>query len=84
MSRLWRRVVVGWAVAVVVGGGLTLWLQDSGGPRGPYSWQLDKPGGETPTPLPSQDGQDAANDCPTPSASPYDDPQTIFVCLKDG
>ncbi|WP_019072191.1 hypothetical protein [Streptomyces hokutonensis] len=84
LSRLWRRVLVAWAVAVAVGGGLTLWLQESGGPHEPYSWQLNKPDGETPTPSPSQDDQDAANDCPTPTASPYDDPHTIFVCLKDG
>jgi hypothetical protein len=84
LSRLWRRVLVAWAVAVTLGGGLTLWLQDSGGPHEPNSRQVDKPGGETPTPLLSQDGQDTANDCPTPAASPYDGPQTIFVCLKSG
>ncbi|MDV9171270.1 hypothetical protein R6V09_14215 [Streptomyces sp. W16] len=78
LSRLWRRVVVGWAVAVVVGGGLTLWLQDPGEQHEP---------GATPTPVlrqDSQNSQDTASDCPTPTASPYDDPQTIFVCLKDG
>ena len=78
MSRLWGRALVAWAVAVAVGGGLTLWLQDSGDAQAP---------GGTPTPLlrqDRQDGQDTASDCPTPTASPYDDPQTIFVCLKDG
>ncbi|WP_427920043.1 hypothetical protein [Streptomyces sp. cg40] len=87
LSRLWRRVLVAWAVAVVGGGGLTWWLQDSGGPHEPYSWQLNNSDGETPTPSPSQDGQDgqdAANGCPTPTSSPYDDPHTIFICLKNG
>ncbi|WP_234342769.1 hypothetical protein [Streptomyces fulvoviolaceus] len=32
--RLWRWAVVVWAAVVVVGGGLTLWLQDSAEPYG--------------------------------------------------
>ncbi|MGH1555503.1 hypothetical protein ACRAWF_37880 [Streptomyces sp. L7] len=84
MSRSWRRVLVAWAVAVAVGGGLTLWAAGLGGPHEPYSWQLNKPDGETPTPSPSQDDQDAANDCPTPTASTHDNPHTIVICLKSG
>jgi hypothetical protein len=74
LSRLWRRAVVAWAVAVVVGGGLTLWLQDPGETHDP---------GAKPAPLLSQDSQDTASDCPMPTASPDDGPLRIFVCLKD-
>lgn len=80
VSRLWRRVLVGWAVAVAVGGGLTLWLQDSEAPHGPYTWQRDT-SGETPAPVLSQD---AERGCPSPTASPYDDPRAIVLCLRGG
>ncbi|MFF4275086.1 hypothetical protein [Streptomyces sp. NPDC001536] len=33
--RWWRWAVIAWAVAVVVGGGLTWWLQDSEEPQKP-------------------------------------------------
>ncbi|MFJ4564257.1 hypothetical protein ACIP4U_11155 [Streptomyces caelestis] len=45
--RVWRRGVIVWALAVVVGGGLTLWMRDSTEPRGPYVWEQTKPD-ETP------------------------------------
>ncbi|MFB6844485.1 hypothetical protein ACFCXS_06400 [Streptomyces sp. NPDC056373] len=41
--RMWRRVMVGWALLVAVAGGLTLWMQDSPEPRGPYVWQRTDP-----------------------------------------
>ena len=41
--RVWRRVVIAWAVAVVVGGGLTLWLQDSAAPPAPARWENAPP-----------------------------------------
>ncbi|MFG2778559.1 hypothetical protein ACGFY7_12040 [Streptomyces prunicolor] len=75
LSPLWRRGVVAWAVAVVVGGGFTLWLQDPGAQHDP---------GAKPTPLLRQDSQDTASDCPKPTASQYDGPSVIVVCLKDG
>ncbi|MEV6508930.1 hypothetical protein [Streptomyces sp. NPDC051642] len=75
MSRLWRRALVAWAVAVAVGGGLTLWLQDSGRPHEPYSWQVDKPD-VTPTPPLRQDDDSG---CPTPT-----DPGAIVLCVKSG
>ncbi|MFG2377453.1 hypothetical protein ACGFY9_39080 [Streptomyces sp. NPDC048504] len=75
MSRLWRRVLVAWAVAVVVGGGLTLWLQDPGEPHDP---------GATPTPLLRQDSQDTASACPRPTDSRYDDRRVIVVCVRGG
>ncbi|MEU6180371.1 hypothetical protein [Streptomyces coeruleorubidus] len=52
--RVWRRVGIAWALIVVVAGGLTLWMQDSTGPRGPYVWEQTNPD-ETPDPP-----------CPTP------------------
>ncbi|MFF5977269.1 hypothetical protein ACFY78_00305 [Streptomyces olindensis] len=55
--RLWRRAVIVWAVAVAVAGGLTLWMQDSTEPRGPYVWERTDPD-ETPDlpPCPTPEG----------------------------
>jgi hypothetical protein len=72
LSRLWRRALVGWAVAVAVGGGLTLWLQDSG---------TSHPPGETRTPLSRQDGESA---CPMPTDSRRDDHRVLVVCVRGG
>ncbi|MEU9169886.1 hypothetical protein AB0D34_19110 [Streptomyces sp. NPDC048420] len=41
--RLWRRTLLLWAALVVVAGGLTLWLQDSAEPPGPYGWEESSP-----------------------------------------
>jgi hypothetical protein len=60
--RVWRRVVIAWALVVAVAGGLTLWMQDSTQPRGPYVWEQTNPE-ETPDlpPCPtSEDGGDVA------------------------
>ncbi|MFJ3302989.1 hypothetical protein ACIPSA_07705 [Streptomyces sp. NPDC086549] len=72
--RAWRWAVVVWAVAVGVGGGLTLWLQDSTEPRGPYSWQENH---DSPAPLFGQDVDDSG--CP-PSATPRSDAPVLIVC----
>ncbi|WP_037846555.1 hypothetical protein [Streptomyces sp. NRRL S-474] len=53
--RVWRWAVIVWALVVVVAGGLTLWVQDSMEPQGPYVGEQTKPD-ETPD-LPP---------CPTP------------------
>ncbi|CAL9297166.1 hypothetical protein SUDANB51_05486 [Streptomyces sp. enrichment culture] len=55
--RLWRRAVIVWAVVVVVAGGLTLWVQDSTEPQGPYVWERTDPD-ETPDlpPCPTPEG----------------------------
>ncbi|GGY46746.1 hypothetical protein [Streptomyces djakartensis] len=53
--RVWRWAVIVWAAAVAVAGGLTLWMQDSTEPGGPYRWEQANPD-ETPD-LPP---------CPTP------------------
>ncbi|MDV7222674.1 hypothetical protein [Streptomyces prunicolor] len=73
LSRLWRRVLVAWVVAVAVGGGLTLWLRDSGDARAPGGahWQR-------------QENQDTASACPRPTDSRYDDPRVIVVCVRGG
>lgn len=66
--RLWRWVLCAWAVAVVAGGGLTLWLQDSARPQGPYGWENGDGAtprnayGSTPGPLHTSGGNDDA--CP--------------------
>ncbi|MET7450958.1 hypothetical protein ABZT03_03485 [Streptomyces sp. NPDC005574] len=64
--RAWRWALVVWAVTVAVGGGLTLWLQDSAEPRpGWYS------GPETPDPAASLLRREMdAGDCPRLGASP--------------
>ncbi|MFI8072562.1 hypothetical protein ACIF85_27785 [Streptomyces sp. NPDC086033] len=41
--RLWRRILLVWAALVVAAGGLTLWLQDSDEPSGPYVWERASP-----------------------------------------
>lgn len=73
MSRLWRRALVAWAVAVAVGGGLTLWLRDSGDARAPSGTQRQR-----------QENQDTASACPRPTDSRYDGPRVIVVCVRDG
>ncbi|MFE1246755.1 hypothetical protein [Streptomyces sp. NPDC058741] len=37
-------MVIVWALAVVVAGGLTLWLRDSTYPGGPDVWEENQPG----------------------------------------
>ncbi|MEU7662623.1 hypothetical protein [Streptomyces lincolnensis] len=41
--RLWRWVVVVWVVLVAVAGGVTLWLDGSVEPPGPYRWEEAHP-----------------------------------------
>jgi hypothetical protein len=55
-----RLVVVVWVLAVAVAGGLTLWMQDSTEPRGPYGWERTDPGAAQDLPP-----------CPTPKACAY-------------
>ncbi|MEU2913272.1 hypothetical protein ACWCQ0_12640 [Streptomyces massasporeus] len=57
---VWRLVVVVWALIVAVAGGLTLWMQDSTEPRGPYVWERTDPGDARHLPP-----------CPTPQACAY-------------
>ncbi|MET7693346.1 hypothetical protein ABZT06_36200 [Streptomyces sp. NPDC005483] len=58
--RVWVWAVAVWAALVVVAGGLTLWLQDSAEPQGPYSWEESSPSSGLP------EGWETM--CPTPSA----------------
>lgn len=57
--RVWRWAVVVWALAVAVAGCLTLWMQDSTDPGGPYVWEQADPD-ETfdPPPCPTPDTED--------------------------
>ncbi|WP_298560719.1 hypothetical protein [Streptomyces luteogriseus] len=57
---VWRLVLVVWALAVAVAGGLTLWMQDATEPRGPYVWERTDPGKAQDLPP-----------CPTPKACAY-------------
>lgn len=41
--RVWTWAVAVWAALAVAAGGLTLWLQDSAEPTGPYTWQESSP-----------------------------------------
>ncbi|KUN56227.1 hypothetical protein AQJ43_01035 [Streptomyces avermitilis] len=58
--RVWRWAIGVWAAAVLVGGGLTLWLQDSTEPPPPTGWE------PAPAPLLSADVRDHP---PCPGAS---------------
>jgi hypothetical protein len=41
--KAWRWAVAVWLVAVVVGGGLTLWLRDSAEPAPAAGWEQSSP-----------------------------------------
>ncbi|MFI6489973.1 hypothetical protein [Streptomyces sp. NPDC050564] len=60
--RVWRWAAAVWTVAVVVGGGLTLWLQDSAEPQGPRVWEQNKDHRKVPAPLLRYD--DLPSSCP--------------------
>ncbi|MET9897774.1 hypothetical protein [Streptomyces sp. NPDC006446] len=60
--RIWRWILAVWAVVVVGGGVLTLWLQDSAEPPPPAGWYTsEEDGREAPAPLLSAD---ASEPCP--------------------
>ncbi|WP_256979640.1 hypothetical protein [Streptomyces sp. NRRL B-24085] len=60
--RPWLWAVAVWAALVAVAGGLTLWLQDSAEPPGPYGREESSPTPELP------EGWESM--CPSPSPSP--------------
>lgn len=73
--RWWRWAVIAWAVAVVVGGGLTWWLQDSEEPQ--------KPVGRTefgPRPSLPEDWKEQCG-LATPSPSEEDGEGTRVLCV---
>ncbi|WP_406332779.1 hypothetical protein [Streptomyces sp. NBC_00203] len=61
--RLWRWVLAVWTVTVVVGGGLTLWLQDSAEPQRPSGWEENEENKDSPAPLLRLD--DLPSSCPS-------------------
>ncbi|MDN0195688.1 hypothetical protein [Streptomyces sp. S.PNR 29] len=73
--RVWRWAVAVWAVAVIVGGGFTLWLQDSVKPPGPYRWEQAE---ATSTPSLPEGWE---TQCPTPSAGADEDGPVAIACL---
>ncbi|MGV9450454.1 hypothetical protein [Streptomyces sp. NPDC003635] len=65
-----------WAVAVAVAGGLTLWLQDTGEPQGPYQWQEAEH-----DPADAHDPVHDDSDCPGPDETPSPRPDgTVVLC----
>jgi hypothetical protein len=72
--RVWRWAVMVWLVAVVLGGGLTLWLQDSTRPPGPYSWQRAEP---TATPSVPEGWETR---CPSPTTDPDRYDRVLSAC----
>ncbi|QNP70287.1 hypothetical protein IAG44_13080 [Streptomyces roseirectus] len=62
-ARVRRWVVAVWAALVVVGGGVTLWLQDSARPPAPRGWY------EAPSSLPTP--PTASYSCPPGAMCPY-------------
>ncbi|MDG9716582.1 hypothetical protein [Streptomyces sp. DH24] len=72
---VWRRAVTVWAVAVAVGGGLTLWLQDTTAPQDRHGWQRSEP---EPAPPDAGTPYDVYEDgCPPDDQ----DDTTIVACL---
>jgi hypothetical protein len=72
--RIWRWAVAVWAVAVVAGGLLTLWLRDSAEPPPPVGRQESSP---TPS-LP--EGWETR--CPRPTAGTDDGPAAILCAFS--
>jgi hypothetical protein len=70
--RLWRWILLVWTALVVGAGVLTLWLQDSAEPTGPYSWEESSPSPALP------EGWESM--CPSPTPDPGADP-TVVTCL---
>ncbi|MGP4083373.1 hypothetical protein [Streptomyces sp. KR55] len=71
----WRWALAVWTVTVIVGGGLTLWLQDSAEPPEPYGRQESSP---TPTPLSEEDGNTV---CPRPTPPPDEGGVYDYACV---
>jgi hypothetical protein len=69
--RAWRWAAGVWAVLVLTGGGLTLWLQDANEPPPPVQWY------EAPTSPPSPDMW--SDECPTPSPGL----RTLVICAHE-
>ncbi|MEV1063852.1 hypothetical protein [Streptomyces sp. NPDC050263] len=79
--RMWRWAVGAWLAAVVVAGGLTLWLQDSAAPpaRQPYGGSVPD---ESAAPLlhTATGGDTDDNPCPSPGGQgPSTDDRVICV-----
>ena len=72
--RVWTWAVAVWAALAVAAGGLTLWLQDSAEPTGPYTWQESSPNRTLPEGWRSQ--------CPSPTAdlADLDAGQLVEAC----
>ena len=81
--RAWRRAVLVWVLAVAVGGGLTVWLQDAAKPPERPAWY--RTGDSDPAPLLRQDKEAAESMCPaTPGATPTPEEtsRVIVVCVR--
>jgi hypothetical protein len=65
---VWRWAALVWAIAVAVGGGLTLWLQDSTEPPPPARWESAHPS-EPAAPLLKA------------TVCPHDDGATAVACV---
>ncbi|NGO14153.1 hypothetical protein G5C60_42815 [Streptomyces sp. HC44] len=78
--RRWRWVAVVWAVAVVVGGGLTLWLQDSTEASAPSTREQQG----VPAPLLSVSEEELRSMCPEAYDDDRDGAMLCFVRKKGG
>jgi hypothetical protein len=76
MGAVWRWGVGIWTAVVIVGGGLTLWLQDAAEPPPPAGWERS---GTGPAPdLP----EDRETRCPVPEPPPgVEDGVVATACL---
>ncbi|MFF8194077.1 hypothetical protein ACF05L_25200 [Streptomyces bobili] len=71
-----RWAFAAWTLTAVVGGGLTLWLQDAAKPSQPPAWHRD----EDPAPLLEMEADDLRG-CPTPTAGADDLGVTDVQCV---
>ncbi|MEZ3177776.1 hypothetical protein KYY02_03320 [Streptomyces pimonensis] len=75
MGVIWRWGVGIWTVVVIVGGGLTLWLQEKAEPPAPAGWERAEPSSAPVLP------GDWETHCPTPEPPPdVEEGLTAVVC----
>ncbi|KOT38869.1 hypothetical protein ADK41_15440 [Streptomyces caelestis] len=76
MGAVWRWGVGIWTAVVIVGGGLTLWLQDEAEPPSPARWERTEP---DPTPV-LPEGWETR--CPVPEPSPGAEDGLVAIACR--
>ncbi|MGW0941570.1 hypothetical protein ACWD4O_03330 [Streptomyces sp. NPDC002623] len=79
--RMWQWAVGAWLAAVVVAGGLTLWLQDAAAPPAQQPQSGSAPG-ESAAPLLHMDADDTDDDpCPSPGGQGSSTDGRRVICV---